>query len=105
MNMNKFGLYGKIAVYPGQRDAMVEVLLEAAALLERDPHCELYTVNISPTEPDVVWVTEVWRSQADHEASLTRDDIQELIKGGRALIVGGERIEVIPVGGKGLSLD
>ena len=105
MNMSKFGLYGKITVYPGHRDAMVALLLEAAALLEDDPHCELYTVNVSPTESHIVWVTEVWRSQADHEASLMRDDVKDLIKGGMAMIAGGERIEVIPIGGKGLPLD
>lgn len=100
--MSKFGLYGKINVYPGQREALVAVLLEAAALLQDDPRCELYVVNVSATEPDDVWVTEVWSSQADHEASLTRDDIKAIIKRGMTLIAGGERIEVVPVGGKGL---
>ena len=101
--MSKFGLYGKITTHPGQRDALVAVLLDAAALMQHVSGCELYVVNVSPTEPDTVWVTEVWDSQAAHEASLTRDDVKELIGRGMTLIGGGERIEVVPVGGKGIS--
>ena len=100
--MSKFGLYGKITTHAGQRDALVAVLLEAAAALEDAPGCELYIVNVSATEPDAVWVTEVWSSQAAHEASLSRDEVKALIQRGRPLIAGGERIEVVPIGGKGL---
>ncbi len=100
--MSKFGLYGKITVYAGQRNTLVAVLVEAASLLQDDPCCELYIVNVSATEPDAVWVTEVWSSQAAHELSLTRDDVRALIERGIPLIAGGERIEVVPVGGKGL---
>lgn len=100
--MTMFGLYGKITVYPGQRDALIALLLEAAALLQDDPDCNLYIVNESATEPDTIWVTEVWGSQAAHQASVTREDIRAIIQLGRPLIAGGERIEVVPVGGKGL---
>jgi hypothetical protein len=65
--MSKFGLYGKIIAQPGQRDALVEVLLEAAAVLETPAGCELYIINVSPTEPDTVWVTEVWESKENSE--------------------------------------
>jgi len=105
MSMSKFGMYSKITTHPGQRDALVAVLLEAAAAMQHIPGCELYIVNISATEPDVVWVTEVWSSPAAHEASLTSDEIKAFIKRGMLLIAGGERIEIIPRGGKGLSTD
>jgi quinol monooxygenase YgiN len=100
--MSKFGMYGKMIVQSGQRDALVAILLEASASMQDVPGCELYIINVSPTEPDVMWITEVWSSQADHEASLTRDDVKALIKRGMPLIAGGERIEIVPVGGKGL---
>ena len=95
-------MYGKITAQPGRRDALVAILLEAAALLQDDPDCLIYIVNISGTELDAIWVTEVWSSQAAHAASLTRDDVRELIGRGMPLIAGGERIDVVPVGGKGL---
>jgi quinol monooxygenase YgiN len=103
--MSKFGLYSKITAHSGQRDALVAVLLEAAAAMQHVPGCELYLVNVSATEPDAVWVTEVWSSRAAHEASLTRDESKALIKRGMPLIAGGERIEIVPIGGKGLPTD
>jgi quinol monooxygenase YgiN len=100
--MSKFGLYGKIVTQPGQRDALVAILLEAAGTMPDVPGCDLYIINLSPTEPDAIWVTEVWQSREAHAASLTRPEVQALIARGRPLIAGGERIEVVPVGGKGL---
>jgi quinol monooxygenase YgiN len=102
MYMSKFGLYSKITTHPGQRDALVAVLLDAAALMQHVSGCELYVVNVSPTEPEVIWVTEAWSSAEAHQASLTLDGIKETIKRGRPLIAGGERIEIVPIGGKGL---
>lgn len=102
--MSKFGLYGKITTHPGQHDALVAVLLEAAALMQHVSGCELYVVNVSPTEPEVIWVTEVWSSAEAHQASLTLEGIKETIKRGRPLIAGGERIEIVPIGGKGLPI-
>jgi quinol monooxygenase YgiN len=52
--MSTFGLYSKIIAKPGQRDALVVGLLEAAALMQNVPGCELYIVNVSASEPDVV---------------------------------------------------
>ena len=69
--MSTFGLYGKIIAKPGQRDALVAGLLKAAALMQHVPGCELYIVNVSASEQDVVWVTEIWRSASAHQASLT----------------------------------
>ena len=43
--MSRFGLCGKIIAHSGQRDTLIAVLLEAAALLRNDPDCELYLVN------------------------------------------------------------
>lgn len=103
--MSKFGLYGKITAQLGQRDALVAGLLEAAALMQHAPGCELYIVNVSATEPDVVWVTEVWSSASAHQASVTPDEVKALIKRNMPLIAGGERIEIVPIGGKGLPPD
>jgi quinol monooxygenase YgiN len=53
-------MYGKVLAQPGQRDALLEVLLEAAETLGDMPECELYIVNTAPDEPDAIWVTELW---------------------------------------------
>lgn len=83
---------------------MVEQLLAAARLVEEAAGCELYIVNTSPSEADTVGVTEVWRSQADHDASLSVDGAQESIRRTMPLLAGPpEQIAVLPVGGIGLA--
>jgi quinol monooxygenase YgiN len=103
--MSAYGCYVKFTAQPEQRDALVEHLLRAAALIEKAAGCELYIINTSPTEPESVWVTEVWRSQQEHDASLTIPGAQEAIKQVLPLLAGSpEKIDVLPVGGKGLIL-
>jgi quinol monooxygenase YgiN len=96
-------MYGKILAKPGQRDALVGHLLEAARLLTPVEGCYLYIVNTVPAEPDAIWVTELWRSEADHDASLKMESVNALIAQARPMIAGGESIRLLPVGGKGLA--
>ena len=51
--------------------------------------CELYLVSTSETDDDdAVWITEVWRSEDDHDASLLLSGVPELIGRARPLIAG-----------------
>jgi quinol monooxygenase YgiN len=100
--MSRFGIYGKFTAHAGKRDALVQALLEAAAGLQSFEGCEVYIINVSETEPDVVWVTEVWRDQAAHQASLAIPGTKDLIQRTRPLIAGIEQTKLVPVGGKGL---
>ncbi|MER6046613.1 antibiotic biosynthesis monooxygenase [Streptomyces sp. NPDC001793] len=101
--MAKVGLYVKFLAQSGQRDALVKVLLGAADLMAGAPGCELYVVNTASGEEDVVWVTEIWRSAADHEGSLSVAGVKELIGQAMPLLAGPpERIDVQPAGGVGL---
>ena len=101
--MNRFGMFGKLVAKPGQRDALVEVLLEAANLLGQAPECELYIVNIVHDEPDVIWVTELWATEEAHLASLTNADVKALVQRGRPLIDDmPQQVRLTPVGGKGI---
>ena len=103
--MSTYGCYVKFIAQPGQRDALVEHLLRAADGVSQVVGCELYLINTSPTEPESVWVTEVWRSQQEHDASLAIESAQEAIKQVLPLLAGSpEKIDVLPVGGKGLTL-
>ena len=59
-------------------------------------------INTSPTEPESVWVTEVWRSQQEHDASLTTLGAQEAIKQVLPLLAGSpEKIDVLQLAEKG----
>lgn len=99
-----YGLFGKFTVQTGKRDALIDVLLKAAEAMQELEGCYLYVVNSAPDDPDAVWVNEIWRSREDHQASLSHEAVKTLIMEGRPLIAGmGERFEVNPAGGKGLS--
>lgn len=52
---------------------------------------------------DALWVTEVWDTEASHEASLSLPSAQEAMRKGRPLIVEFEELIVTtPLGGHGL---
>lgn len=103
--MSAFGCYTRFTTQHGQRDVLVRLLLSGAESGETMAGCGLYLINTSPTESECVWVTEVWRSQADHDASLTLDSVRALIQQALPLLAAApERIDVQPVGGIGLTI-
>lgn len=98
-----YGLFGKMTAQPGQCETLIGHLLHAAELLRDLDGCILYIINRDPNDPDGIWVNEVWRSQADHQASLTHEAVKSLITVARPLIASmPQRFEVTPLGGKGL---
>lgn len=98
-----YGLFGKMRARPGQRETLLGHLLRGAAELNALDGCYLYVVSRAPDDPDGIWVYEVWRSEVDHRASLEHPAIQSLIASARPIIAEMPvRIEVTPVGGKGL---
>jgi quinol monooxygenase YgiN len=104
-SMSAYGCYVKFTAQLGQRDALIEHLLSAAALMEKAAACQLYLINTSLAEPESVWVTEVWSSQEEHDASLTIEGVQASIKQVLPLLARSpEKIDVLPVGGKGFPL-
>ena len=71
----------------------------------RDRGCLSYIVAQDPTNPDALWVTEVWTGQAEHQASLTLPSVRAAIAQARPIIAGfGERFETTPLGGQGLAI-
>lgn len=95
-----YGLIGKIITQPGKRDELSLVLLGAITDM---PGCLSYIVAKDPSNPDALWVTEVWDSEEHHKASLALPPVQEAIQKGRPLIASfAERHETRPVGGHGL---
>jgi len=95
-----YGLIGKMLAQPGRRDALVEALLGGTGSM---PGCLSYVIAKDDTDPDALWITEVWASREDHAASLQLPEVKAAIATGRPLIAGfGERFETEPVGGTGL---
>lgn len=98
-----YGLFGKFIAGAGQRDALVANLLRAADLMRSVPACLLYVVNTSESEPDAVWVSEIWQDQASHGASLSMPGVRDLVQSTMPLLARApEGLRFTPVGGKGL---
>ncbi|MFJ8260907.1 putative quinol monooxygenase [Rummeliibacillus sp. NPDC094406] len=65
---------------------------------------EIYLVNISEDDPNTVYVYEVRSNETAHQASLTLEATQTLIKRAKPIITGMERISTLTTkGGKGIS--
>lgn len=95
-----YGLIGKMRATPGQRDALIAILIEGVSGM---PGCLSYVVAQDPSDPDAIWITEVWDSQASHKASLSLPSVQDAISRGRPLIAEfDEHHETVPVGGHGI---
>lgn len=101
--MSKFSLFGKFIVQEGKRDTLVDILLEAAESMENLDECEVYLVNTLEEEPNSVYVYEMWSSEIAHQESLNLEATQRLIKLGKPMITGMERISTLKtIGGKGV---
>ena len=52
-----YGLIGKMTATPGQREALISLLLEGT---EGMPGCLSYIVARDVKEENAIWITEVW---------------------------------------------
>jgi quinol monooxygenase YgiN len=86
-----WGLIVKITLVPGKRDEMIEILKQSAADM---PGCLSYVVAKDTAGENSIWVTEVWDSQASHDASLSLPAVKDAITRGKAIVSNFERIAV-----------
>lgn len=95
-----YGLIGRMRTAPGQRDALIAILLNGVSGM---PGCLSYVVAQDPTDADAIWVTEVWDGAESHKASLSLPSVKDAIARGRPLIAGlDQHFETVPVGGHGI---
>ena len=95
-----YGLIGKMRATPGQRDALLAILLDGTDAM---PGCLSYVIAQDPADADAIWITEVWTDATSHKASLSLPAVQQAIAKARPLIAGFEHhVETVPVGGHGL---
>ena len=97
-----YGLIGKMRATPGQRDALLAILLEGTDAM---PGCLSYVIAQDPADADAIWITEVWTDAGSHKASLSLPAVQQAIAKARPLIAGFDsHVETVPVGGHGLPI-
>jgi quinol monooxygenase YgiN len=96
----RYGLIGKMKAMPGQRDALIAAILEGSTAM---PGCLSYIVAKDADDADAIWITEVWDSEASHDASLQLPAVQASIGKAKDLVASMETgVVTTPVGGIGL---
>jgi hypothetical protein len=58
--MSNHALCIKITAQPGQREELIEHILDGARAAESFEGCHQFAVNASITQPDVVWMYEIF---------------------------------------------
>jgi quinol monooxygenase YgiN len=95
------GLIGKMMVVAGKRDEVLDILLKATA---RMPGCLSYVVAKDTADASAIWITEVWDSKENHDASLSLPAVKDAIAKARPMIAGfSDGVTTTPVGGVGLA--
>jgi quinol monooxygenase YgiN len=102
--VGRFAQQTRLVAAPGRIDDLVGKFLEAGRIQADNADCELMFVSKSETEPDVVYLTEVWRSQEAWERAVRSDAIVAWAAEMPPLVEGRpETIQLDVIGGKGLS--
>src|SRR4051812_29386372 len=97
-----YGYLASMKTLPGRRDEVVAILLSGVDGL-REVGCDLYIVGLVPTDDVTIFVSEVWGSKEQHDASLQLSEMKAAIAAAMPMLTGeftGQEIAV--VGGLGL---
>lgn len=84
-----WGMIAKLTCVTGKRDDMIALLQRSAAKM---PGCLSYIVARDGSSQDVLWVTEVWESQQDHDSSLALRQVQDALPRAKPLVANFEKI-------------
>jgi len=89
---NVYALIGQMMAAPGKREELIGYLRESSKDMPGNLACQIWR---DKGDANSVWITEVWRDEASHKASLGLPQVQEAIRKARPIIAGfGARAEV-----------
>ncbi|MEU1313372.1 antibiotic biosynthesis monooxygenase [Streptomyces cinnamoneus] len=101
--MARHAFHAKFTAHPGRGEDLARRFLEVAEALREFDECELFAVTAPSGEEDAVWVTEAWSDPEAHSAALADERIAAITRHLPALLAAApERIDLRPLGGKGL---
>ena len=94
-----YAYIGKFTATPGNKQALADRLLTAAERMRDVDGCLQYYIYTGDGES--VWVSEIWRTKDDHDASLEIPGTREFIRETMPLIAGMDSNQLTPIGGHG----
>ena len=98
-----YGYVGSMRTHAGRRNEVIAILLSGADGL-RAAGCQLYAVCTDPGDDDRIWVTEIWGSAEQHDASLQLPATRTAIAAAMPMLTGEfTRQELTVVGGLGVT--
>ena len=68
-----FSVYGRMTALPGRREELVDRLLDGFRAAGTDSGLLAFSINTAPDDPDTVWLTQLWKDRAAHDA-VTRSE-------------------------------
>jgi quinol monooxygenase YgiN len=90
-----YGLISSLKAVPGQRDALIQVLLQGTRAM---PGCIHYIIAKDVHDDHTLWVVETWDSAQAHKSSLSLPEVVEAMARGKPLIAAIERrVETVPL--------
>lgn len=92
-----YGLISKVVSIANRRDDLIAILQASSTHM---PGCLSYVIAKDLADENSIWVTEVWDSEASHQASLSLPAVKDAIDRAKPLIGGFSRVAVTnPVAG------
>jgi len=99
-----YAMTGKLVAQAGKRDALVEILLRASAVVSYFSECRAYIVNLDVTDETCIWVFEIWDDKESHDMSLKDERVRSLIAEAMPLMGGAPSgSELMVVGRHGIN--
>jgi quinol monooxygenase YgiN len=78
--MSKYLLHGYLKAKPGSTNELTDLMLKASQLMQKAKGCKLYLIGTDETDPNSVWITELWETKEDHANSLRVEGVMDLIQ-------------------------
>ena len=97
-----YGYIGSMKTKAGHRDDVVAILLNGVDGL-RQAGCDLYVVSVSDADNVTIWVSEIWQTKEQHDASLQLPETKAAIGKAMPMLTGEfTRQELTVIGGLGI---
>jgi quinol monooxygenase YgiN len=97
-----YGYIGSMKTKAGHRDDVVAILLSGVDGL-RQAGCDLYVVSVSDADDVTIWVSEIWQTKEQHDASLQLLETKAAIGKAMPMLTGEfTRQELTVIGGLGI---